>query len=97
MAEQVMIIPRAEGDAEAGGLIYQKRCVACHGKTGRGRGMFPMLAGQYTAYLQRQIDHYLKGDRPHDEEGLTGVLNTLEATQIHDILAHLTTIQEPSE
>ncbi len=97
MADRVMIIPRAEGDAEAGGRIYQKQCASCHGKTGKGRGMFPMLVGQYTAYLKRQVDLYLKGDRPHDDEGTTGVLNTLEETQIRDILAYLTTIQEPSE
>ncbi|MDR1994398.1 c-type cytochrome [Azonexus sp.] len=97
MADRVMIIPRAAGDAEAGGRIYQKQCASCHGKTGKGRGMFPMLVGQYTAYLKRQVDLYLKGDRPHDEEGITGTLNALEETQIRDILAYLTTIQEPSE
>ncbi|MCL2636655.1 MAG: cytochrome c4, partial [Betaproteobacteria bacterium] len=86
MADRVMIIPRAEGDAEAGGRIYQKLCASCHGKSGKGRGMFPMLVGQYTAYLKRQVDLYLKGDRPHDEEGTTGALNTLEERQIRDIL-----------
>jgi cytochrome c553 len=25
-----------------------------------------MLVGQYTNYLKRQIELYLKGDRPHD-------------------------------
>ncbi len=97
MVERVMIIPRAEGDPEAGGKIYQAQCASCHGKTGKGRGMFPMLVGQYTAYLKRQMDLYLKGDRPHDEEGITGSLNLLDETQIRDILAYLTTIQEPTE
>jgi cytochrome c553 len=97
MADRVMIIARTEGDIEAGGRIYQKQCASCHGKTGMGRGMFPMLVGQYTNYLQRQVDLYLKGDRPHDDEGTTGVLNTLEAPQIRDILAYLTAIQEPTE
>ena len=53
MAERVMIIPRAEGDLANGEAIYQKKCAACHGKTGKGRGMFPMLVGQYTNYLKR--------------------------------------------
>jgi cytochrome c553 len=97
MADRVMIIPRAEGDVDKGGAIYQKQCASCHGKTARGRGMFPMLVGQYTNYLKRQVDLYLKGDRPHDDEGTTGVLNTLDATQIRDILAYLTAIQEPTE
>lgn len=94
MAEKVMIVPRAEGDAEAGGTVYQKQCAACHGKAGRGRGMFPMLVGQYPPYLKRQIDLYLKGDRPHDEEGTVGVLNGLKPEQIQNILAYLTTLQE---
>ncbi|WP_153147264.1 c-type cytochrome [Dechloromonas sp. H13] len=97
MAERVMIIPRAEGDLANGEAIYQKKCAACHGKTGKGRGMFPMLVGQYTNYLKRQADLYLKGDRPHDAEGVVGVLNTLKEQDIQDILAYLTSIQEPNE
>lgn len=98
MAEKVMIIPRAEGDLANGEKIYQKQCAACHGKTGLGRGMFPMLVGQYTNYLQRQVDLYLKGDRPHDDdESTVGVLNALKAEDIKDILAYLTSIQERSE
>ena len=97
MAEKVMIIPRAEGDLANGEAIYQKKCAACHGKSGKGRGMFPVLVGQYTNYLKRQADLYIKGDRPHDEEGVVGVLNTLKEQDIQDILAYLTSIQEPSE
>ena len=97
MAERVMIIPRAEGNLENGEAIYQKQCAACHGKTGKGRGMFPMLVGQYTNYLKRQVDLYLKGDRPHDETGTVGVLNGLKEQDIQDVLAYLTSIQEPTE
>jgi len=59
--------------------------------------MFPMLVGQYTNYLQRQVDLYLKGDRPHDEEGTVGLLNALKPQDIQDILAYLTSIQGPKE
>lgn len=97
MAERVMIIPRAEGNLANGEAIYQKQCAACHGKTGMGRGMFPMLVGQYTNYLKRQVDLYLKGDRPHDEEGTVGRLNALKEQDINDILAYITSIQEPTE
>lgn len=93
--EKVMIVPRAEGDIENGGAIYQKHCAACHGKTGKGRGMFPMLVGQYTSYLKKQVDAYLRADRPHDEEGArVGVLYTLPTRDIQDVLAYLTSIQE---
>ena len=97
MVDRVMIIPRAEGNLDRGQAIYQKQCASCHGKTGRGRGMFPMLVGQYTNYLKRQVDLYLKGDRPHDEEGTVGVLNGLKEQDVQDILAYPTSIQEPTE
>ena len=92
--EKVMIIPRAEGDIEAGGAIYQKQCAACHAKNGMGRGKFPMLVGQYTNYLKKQMDAYVKGERPHDEVKAGGILNTLQEKDLQDVLAYLTSIQE---
>ncbi|MDO8933193.1 MAG: c-type cytochrome, partial [Rhodocyclaceae bacterium] len=92
--DKVMIIPRVEGDIVAGGAIYQKDCAACHGKTGKGRGKFPMLIGQYTNYLKKQMDAYVKGERPHDEVEVKGILNTFQEKDLQDILAYLTSIQE---
>lgn len=95
--EEVMIIPRVKGDIEKGQAIYQKGCASCHGKTGLGRAMFPRLVGQYTSYLGKQIDAYLKAGRPHDEEGAKeGILYTLQPADIQDVLAYLTSIQEMS-
>lgn len=92
--DKVMIVPRVEGDIEAGKTIYQQRCVECHGKTGRGRTIFPLLVGQYTQYLQRQIDAYRAGERPHDqEEAKEGVLMELGEQDLQNILAYLTSIQ----
>ena len=97
MADRVMIIPRAEGDVRNGEAVYKENCAHCHGRDGRGRSAFPMLIGQYTNYLKRQVDLYLKGDRPHDDEGSRGILNDLKAKDIDDVLAYLTTIQEKKE
>jgi cytochrome c553 len=91
--DKVMIIPRVEGDIEAGKVVYQQECANCHAKDGRGRSNFPMLVGQYTNYLKKQMDAYLRGDRPHDENGPKGVLNTLKEKDLQDILAYLTSIQ----
>jgi len=93
MMEKVMIVPRVEGDIVNGGKIYQKNCASCHAKDGRGRGSFPMLVGQYSNYLQKQVNSYLKGERPHDEEDSRGILAELKDTDIRDILAYLTSIQ----
>jgi cytochrome c553 len=94
LTERVMIIPRVTGNLANGEAIYQKKCVTCHGKAGMGRGMFPMLVGQYTSYLKRQMDKYVKGERPHDEEGVGGMLNALKEEDMQDILAYITSIQE---
>jgi cytochrome c553 len=92
--DKVMVVPRTEGDLDNGRKIFQKECASCHAKDGRGRGKFPMLTGQYTNYLKKQADAYVKGERPHDEDGATGILNTLKEQDILDILAYLTTLQE---
>jgi len=94
MTERVMIIPRVPGNLANGEAIYQKQCHTCHGKTGMGRGMFPMLVGQYTSYLKRQMDKYLKGERPHDEEAVGGLLDKLKEEDMQDILAYITSLQE---
>lgn len=97
LTERVMIIPRAPGDLDNGGKLYAKECAACHGKDGMGRGKFPRLVGQYTAYLKKQVDAFVKGDRPHDEVELKGILNTLKEQDVLDVLAYLTLIQSPPE
>lgn len=94
LTERVMIIPRVPGNLANGEAIYQKQCVTCHAKNGMGRGKFPMLVGQYTSYLKRQMEKYVKGERPHDEEGVGGLLNALKEEDMQDILAYLTSIQE---
>ncbi|MCK6389498.1 MAG: c-type cytochrome [Azonexus sp.] len=81
MAEKVMIIPRAEGNAAAGGETYRDECAHCHGQDAMGRGRYPMLVGQYTNYLKRQTTLFRQGDRPHDEDDTSGVLQTLKRQQ----------------
>jgi len=94
LTERVMIIPRVTGNLANGEALYKKQCVTCHAANGMGRGMFPMLVGQYTSYLKRQMEKYVKGERPHDEEGIGGLLNALKEDDLQDILAYVTTLQE---
>lgn len=91
--EKVMIIARTPGDVDNGGRIYEQECALCHGEDGRGKRKFPRLVGQYSNYLLKQMEAYRKGERPHDEEGMTGALIPLNATDLQDILAYLTTLQ----
>lgn len=95
--EKVMIVPRAEGNVDNGKGIYQKQCASCHGKTGKGRGKFPMLIGQYTNYLMKQMEAYVKGERPHDDNDSRGILAELKTSDMQDILAYLTTLQDSQQ
>lgn len=93
--DKVMIIPRVAGDLDNGRSLYERDCAACHMATGMGRAKIPMLVGQYTNYLRRQMDLYRQGERAHDEDDpAKGVLNGLQEKDLQDILAYLTSIQE---
>ena len=94
LTERVMIIPRAPGDVANGEAVYQKKCAACHARSGTGQAAYPMLVGQYTLYLKRQIEKYLANERPHDDAAPGGILTTLTAQDVLDVLAYLTSIQE---
>src|SRR3990167_45115 len=91
--DKVMIIPRAPGDLDNGGKIYSKECAACHGKDGMGRVKFPRLVGQYSNYLMKQMNAFVKGERSHDEVEMRGILNTLKASDLQNVMAYLTLIQ----
>lgn len=95
--EKVLNIPRSEGDVDAGAKTYKTECASCHGRTGMGKREVPMLAGQYTSYLRRQIDKFVKGERIHDEDlkdRTKDVLNQLKPEEIRDVLAFLTTLDD---
>lgn len=95
--DRVFNVPRAEGDADAGAKLYKTECQTCHGKKGEGKKGAPMLSGQYTQYLNRQIGKFIAGERLHDEDlkdWKKDVLNQLKPEEIRDILAFLSTINE---
>lgn len=96
-SKRVVQIPRAEGDAAAGERMYRRECASCHGSEGMGKKgqAVPMIAGQYTSYLWRQVDKYLKGERIHDEDDPDDeLLASLDHDQIRDILAYLSTLDD---
>jgi cytochrome c553 len=96
-AKRVLQIPRAEGDVDAGARLYRFECAGCHGSAGEGdhEDAVPMLAGQYTAYLWRQVDKYLKGIRIHDrsapEERL---LAEFTREELRDIFAYVSVLDD---
>ena len=94
---QVVHDMAAEGDVAKGRRLYAKECAPCHGKQGGGddKDGVPMLAGQYTSYLWRQVDKLLEKQRIHDPEAPDQeLLAEFSREDIRDILAYLSTADD---
>jgi len=95
--KRLVQIPPAEGDLDAGKKLYKRECASCHGATGNGdkKDAVPMLAGQYTNYLWRQVDKYIGKQRIHDEyEPEDELLSDFSREELRDIFAYLSTADD---
>lgn len=96
-AKRVMQIPRAQGDAAAGEKLYKRECASCHGRDGTGdpSTTVPMLAGQYTDYLWRQVEKYTQGVRIHDPEAPEDrLLAEFSREELRDIFAYVSVLDD---
>lgn len=91
-ANKVLNIPRAPGDPEAGKAVYEEGCARCHGRTGLGNDNNPLLTGQHTRYLHRQIEVFLAGRREH--KYVETLLGTLSSSDIDNIFAYLSLMDD---
>ena len=92
LTKHYLNIARAEGDYEKGRKLYNKECKSCHGKNGVGKPSqaIPMIAGQYTNYLQRQVVKYIKKIRIHDPDAPEEeYLSLFSEEDLRDIFAFL--------
>jgi cytochrome c oxidase subunit 2 len=80
----VMLSLTARADTAAP-AAYQG-CVACHGAAGQGNAALnaPALAGQGSAYLQRQLHHFKSGVRGTDPRDTLGAQMVPMATALSD-------------
>lgn len=88
-AQALAHIPFAQADLEIGEEINET-CASCHGSDGMGKQdqAVPMIGGQYTNYLWRQVDKYLSGERIHDPDAPDDeLLAAFDRAEIRDILA----------
>ncbi len=96
-SKRVVQIPLAEGDLAQGERLYRRECSSCHGSDGMGKESqaIPMIAGQYTNYLWRQVDKYLRRERIHDRDDPEDeLLAAFSREEIGDILAYVSTLDD---
>jgi cytochrome c553 len=88
----VLALPLAAwaGNVEAGRIKSEsERCQECHGADGNGNGedgKFARLAGQYPAYIVKQLQDFRSGARKHDY--MMVMARSLEEADIADIAAY---------
>lgn len=90
--KQVLNVPRADGDIEAGQADYEADCVRCHGRTGMGSDRGPLLAGQHTQYLRSQIKNFVDGERAH--KATDTLFKPRSETSLQNILAYLSILDD---
>jgi len=96
-SKKLMQIPLAAGDTKKGKKLYKKECSSCHAKNGYGdhEDAVPLLAGQYTNYLWKQVTKLRKRIRIHDiEEPEEELLDDFTDEELTDIFAWLSTADD---
>ena len=89
-------------DPEQGEALYRS-CAACHGIDGAGIAAMnaPALAGQGSAYLQRQLEHFktgIRGDDPRDVLGnqMQETVTTLAGdAAVENVVAYIASLPTP--
>lgn len=78
------------GNVEAGRIKSEsERCQECHGADGNGNGLdgkYARLAGQYPAYIVKQLQDFRSGARKHDF--MTIMARSLDEADVADIAAY---------
>ena len=95
-SSRVVNIARYPGDLKKGKLFYDKQCAACHGDKAQGKldMQAPQLAGQYSAYLARQISNFSKGERGHDDPRDADIFKSFTDAEIENMLAYLSILDD---
>ena len=71
-------------------------CSACHGPTGSGnpQAIFPLIHGQYAAYVEKTLNDYKSGARGNDAAGIMrSVATKLSEDEISAVADYVSTLK----
>ena len=97
LAKRTINIARYPGNVRAGEKTYKFECRSCHGEEGRGRADkgVPMLSGQYTKYLKRQVKKLIDKVRIHDRDAPDEeLLADFSKEELDNIWAYLSVVDD---
>jgi cytochrome c553 len=76
------------GDVTKGKAIAERVCYFCHGLDGRGLlPRYPVLAGQHTDYLIKQLTRFTSGAREHFI--MNDITSRLTPQDVRDVAAYM--------
>ncbi|HUJ79909.1 MAG TPA: cytochrome c [Nitrospiria bacterium] len=82
----------ADGNPKTGREIYDKHCVACHGKTGKGIGTLPDLSDPKTLAARTDAQLFDKITNGGRGSGMPAWGRVLSEQQRWDVLAYMKTL-----
>ena len=95
-SKRLMQVPRyRKGDIKRGKKLFNRECKSCHGREGVGKKDVPMISGQYTQYLKRQIEQYKNKARIHDaSDPDDNFFSDFTEQELDDIWAYLSIVDD---
>ncbi len=82
--------------ARRGKPVFEKYCLQCHGRDGRGKGGYARLAGQQTTYLAETLKLFKTGDprkmRSRHSDIMTTLARLMTDEQIVDVAHYLASL-----
>lgn len=77
----------------AGGKLYDRLCINCHGAGGTGTQKIPRLAGQQVKYLEDSLKRYRAGSGARIDPMMAAYTRNLGDADIRNLAAYLTALQ----
>lgn len=80
-----------------GKQLYERQCIACHGKHGAGnqKKLYPAIAGQHYKYLLRQMTEIRDGRRRNTDPGMVKIIKAYTDEQLVAISAYQASLSMP--
>jgi cytochrome c553 len=94
------VILAAASHARASGVGHdgppQEMCGLCHGYDGVSRmSKFPRLAGQKSAYIEKQLRDFLAGRRENDGGQMAGIVTEISEAQFAEAARYFSELEPP--